>query len=73
MRSFTVLLAKYSGDQMQTNEMGGSCSTYKGEDRRGEVHTGFWWGKKTLGIPRSTWGRNIKMDLQETEWGDRLD
>jgi hypothetical protein len=26
-------------NQIEKNEMGGTCSTY-----RGEVHTGFWWG-----------------------------
>jgi hypothetical protein len=30
-------------------------------------------GKKTLGIPRRRWKHNIKMDLQEIGWGDRLD
>jgi hypothetical protein len=30
-------------------------------------------GKKTLGIPRRRWEHNIKMDLQEIGWGDRLD
>ena len=30
-------------------------------------------GKKTVGIPRRTWEHNIKMDLQEIGWGDRLD
>ena len=27
--------------------MGGECSTY-----RGELRTGFWWGKRPLGRPR---------------------
>ena len=60
---------------MQTNEMGGSCSTYKGEDRRGEEMCiqDFGGEIKTLGMPKSTWGHNIKMDLQEIGWGDRLD
>jgi hypothetical protein len=40
MRS--LLLTKYySGDQIQKNEMGGACSTYRGEDRCKQ----FWWGK----------------------------
>ena len=36
---------------------------------RGEVDTGFWWGKPegkgSLGKPRRRWEDNIKMDLQE--------
>jgi hypothetical protein len=32
----------HSGDQLEKNEMGGACSTY---GWRGEMHTGFWWGK----------------------------
>jgi len=24
--------------------MGGACSGYGGEERRGEEYTGFWWG-----------------------------
>jgi len=32
-----VLTKYYSGDQIETNEMGGACSTYGGEQ-------GFWWG-----------------------------
>jgi hypothetical protein len=32
-------------------------------------------GKKPLGRPRSRWEDNIKMDLQDVEWGavDRID
>jgi len=36
---------------------------------RGEVDTGFWWGKPegkgSLGKPRRRWDDNIKLDLQE--------
>jgi hypothetical protein len=32
----SVLLTKYSGDQIKNNGMGKACSTYGGE-----VHTGF--------------------------------
>jgi len=46
--------------------MGGACSAYGG---RGEVYTGFWWGKpegkRSLVRPRRRWEDNIKMDLQE--------
>ena len=36
----------FSGDEIDKNELGGEC-------RRGEVHTGFWFGNKSerdLGI-----------------------
>jgi hypothetical protein len=33
------------GDEIKTNKMGRTCSTY-GEGK-GEVHTGFWWGNLT--------------------------
>jgi len=40
---------------------------------RGEVYTGFWWGKpegkRRLGRPRRRWEDNIKMDLQEVGCG----
>jgi hypothetical protein len=26
---------------------------------RGEAYTGFWWGKRPLGIPRRRWEDNI--------------
>jgi hypothetical protein len=32
------------------------------------VYTGFWWGKRPLGIPRRRWEDDIKMDLQEVGW-----
>jgi len=45
-------------------------------ERRGEVYTGFWWGrpegKRPLGRLRRRW-ENIKMDLQEVGWGYGLD
>jgi hypothetical protein len=34
---------------------------------RGEVHTGFWWGR--LGRPRRVREGTTKMDLQERRWG----
>ena len=48
--------------------MGGACGTY-GRKRRA---TGFLWGdegKRPFGKPRRRWEDNIKMDLQEVEWG----
>jgi len=34
-----VQLTKYSGDQIEKNEMGGTCSMYGRE-----VYSGSWWG-----------------------------
>jgi len=50
--------------------MGGACSTYGGE-RGGvcRVLVGKPKGKRPLGRPRQRWEDNIKMDLQEEEWG----
>ena len=44
-------------------EMGEACSTYR--ERRGvySVLMGKLEGKRTLGIPRSRWEDNIKIDL----------
>jgi len=40
---------------------------------RGEVYTGFWWGKpegkRPLGRPRRGWEDNNKIDLQEVGCG----
>jgi hypothetical protein len=36
---------------------------------RGELHTEFWCGKKSLETPRRKWEDNNKMDLQEVGWG----
>jgi len=43
------------------------------EERRGEVYTGFWWGKpvekRQLGSPRLRWENNNEMDFQEVGCG----
>jgi hypothetical protein len=40
---------------------------------RGEVRTGFWWGKpegkRPLGRPKHRWEVNIRMDLQKVGFG----
>jgi len=51
-------------------EMGGECSTYRGEERRIQVLMGKPEGKRPLGRPRLRWEDNIKMDLQEVECVD---
>jgi len=64
----TVQLAKYSGDQIEKNEMGGACSTYGGKGVF-RVLVGKPEGKRPLGILRRRWKDNIKMDLQEVGCG----
>jgi len=51
--------------------MGGACSTYGGEKRRGvyRVLVGKPEGKRPLRRPRGRWEDNIKMDLQEVGCG----
>jgi len=57
------------GDQFEKNEMGGVCSPYG--ERRGayRVLVGKLEGKRSLGRPRHRWEDNIKMHLQDVEWG----
>ena len=56
------------GDQVEKNEKGGACSTYRG---RGELYNralvGKPEGKRPLGSHRRRWKDNIKMDLQEVD------
>jgi hypothetical protein len=35
----------------------------------GEVHTGFWWGKRPLGQSKHRWEDKIKMDYQKVGLG----
>ena len=32
------------------------------------MHTGFWWGRRSLGRPRRRWEDTIKLDLLEVGW-----
>ena len=57
----------YSGDQIKKSEMGGTCSTYGGEEK---ILMGKPEGQIPLGRPRCRWEDNIKMDLQEVRCGD---
>ena len=59
---------KYSGDQIETNEMGRASSTYVGEERCIQGFVGEPVGKGPLGTPWGRWEDNIKMDLQEVGW-----
>jgi len=64
-----VLLTKfYTGDQIEKNEMGGTCSMYGGVGGAYRVLVGKTKGKTPLGRPRLRWENNIKMDLQEEGW-----
>jgi len=56
-------------DQIVENGMDGTCSTYAGEE--GCIEALVWTpqGKRQLGRPRRRREDNIKMDLQEVEWG----
>jgi len=47
------------GDQIEKNEMGGTCSTYGGEDMCIENFGGESGGKRPLGRPRHRWEDNI--------------
>jgi hypothetical protein len=59
----------YSGKQIEKNYMGGACSTY-GEKRSAyRILVGRPEGSRQLDRPRRRSEDNIKMDLQEVEWG----
>jgi hypothetical protein len=50
--------------------MGGTCSTYGGEEMCIEVLVGKPDKNRRLGKPRCRWEDNIEMDLQEEAcWG----
>jgi hypothetical protein len=62
---FSVLLTKYSGDQIKKDEMGWACSTYVVEEK-------CVWGlverpeeRRPLNRHRPRWDDNIKVDLSK--------
>ena len=61
----------YSGDQIPKKEMGVACRTYGGEEGVCMVLVGKPDQKRPLGRPRRRWEArsNVKMDIQEVEWG----
>jgi len=66
-----VLLAQYfSGGQTEKSYMGWSCSTYWERRSVDRFMVGKPEKKRPLGIPRSRWDDNIKIDLQELGCGD---
>jgi hypothetical protein len=63
--SCSVLLTTYyAGDQIEKNEIGRARSTYRGQEGCIQVLVGSGEGKRPLEGPSSTWGDNIKTDLQ---------
>jgi hypothetical protein len=58
-------------DKIEKNEMCGTCSAYRGEERRVQD---FFGGKpelkRLLGRPKRRWEDNIKMDLKKVGCGD---
>jgi hypothetical protein len=57
---------------MICTEMGVSCSTYVGMRGVYRVLVKKTDGKRPLGRSRRRWENNIKMDVQEVEWGIRI-
>jgi hypothetical protein len=49
--------------------MGGECDTHWRQERYTEVLVGKPEGKRPLGRRRHRWENNIKMDLQDVDWG----
>ena len=60
----------FSGNKIEKNELGGTCSTFWGEGRGAyRALVGKHEGKRPLGTPRrSRREDNIKMDLLEVGW-----
>jgi hypothetical protein len=59
----------FEGDKIEKNEMGGACRA-DGEERGVyRVLVEKSEGKRPLGRPRCRWEVNIRMDLQEVEFG----
>jgi hypothetical protein len=68
--ALSLLLAKYYlGNQIKQNEMSGSCGMYERQEKYIQIFGGETERKRQLGRPRRRMENNIKMDLQETEWG----
>ena len=74
MRIFMICAATkyYSGDQIETIEMGGVCGTY-GRVVYRVGGGGGPEGKRLLGSPRRKWEQNIEINLYVIESGRGLD
>jgi hypothetical protein len=53
----------------EKNEIGGACSTYGEKSSAYRILVGRPEGRRPLRRPRHRLEDNIKMDLQEVEWG----
>jgi hypothetical protein len=71
MRSLEICISHriLFGDQIEKNEMDGTCNKYGERSGVYRVVVGKPEGKRPLGRPRCRWEDNIKMDLQEEGWG----
>jgi hypothetical protein len=70
----SVLLTKYhSGDKIKNNEMAGNAARMGNKRSSYTVLVGKPVGRRPLGRPRFIWEDNIKIDLREVVWGNRLD
>jgi len=54
---------KLFGDQMKEDEMCGTCSTYRGEERCIQSFGGEALGKETIWDNRHRWEVSIKVDV----------
>jgi hypothetical protein len=59
----------YSGNQIEKNEMGGHVALWRKKRGAYRILVGRPEGRRPLGTPRLRWENNIKMVLQEVEWG----
>jgi len=57
------------GDKIETNEMGGACSTYGVRKGVCRILVGNPEGNRQLGRPMHKWEYSIKKDLQEVGCG----
>ena len=70
IRSLMIFNAQhFSGDTIEKNEMGGTCSSYGEKRDVYRVLVGKPEGKRPLGRIRLRWDYNIKMNLQEVGYG----
>jgi hypothetical protein len=59
---------EYIGPKSEEVRMGGSCGTYRGDEKYYRVLAGKPEGKGPLGRPRHRWVHNMKMALTEIVW-----
>jgi hypothetical protein len=68
--TLSLLLTKYYlGNQIKKNMMSGSCGMCERQEKCMQIFGGKTERKRQLGRPRRRLENNIKMGLQETEWG----